>query len=50
MEVFEYMRDFGGVPSGECIEMFALVTDNEASMSEVTVARCRSLAKCLAGE
>ena len=48
VEVFEYMRDFGGVPSGECIEMFALVTDNEASMSEVTVARCRSLAKWLA--
>ena len=30
VEVFEYMREFDGIPSGECIEMFARVTDNEA--------------------
>jgi len=48
VEVFEYMRDFGGIPSGECIDMFAQVTDNEASMNAITVRRCRSLAEWLA--
>ena len=48
VEVFEYMRDFGGVPSGECIEMFAEVTDHEPSMNAMTVRRCRSLAQWLA--
>ena len=29
VEVFEYMRDLHGVPSGETIELFARVTDHE---------------------
>jgi hypothetical protein len=49
VEVFEYMREFGATPSGECIEMFALVTDREAEMSEMDRAKCRSLARWLAG-
>lgn len=48
VEVFEYMREFGGIPSGECIELFAQVTDHESSMNAMTVRRCRSLGEWLA--
>ena len=49
VEVFEYMRDFDGVPSGECIEMFAQVTDHESRMNAMTVERCRRVGEWLAG-
>ena len=49
VEVFEYMRDFDGVPSGECIEMFARVTDHEGAMNSMTVTRCRRVGEWLAG-
>ena len=48
VEVFEYMRDFGGVPSGECVEMFARVTDHEGEISEMTTSRCRAVGAWLA--
>ena len=48
MEVFEYMRDLNGVPSGETIELFARVTDHEDAMNTLTVSRCRGVARWLA--
>jgi len=47
IEVFEYMRDLGGKPSGECIEMFALITDHESSMNAMSVRKLRSLGEWL---
>ena len=49
VEVFEYMRDLKGVPSGETIEMFAQVTDHENEMSALVVERCRQVGEWLAG-
>ena len=48
VEVFEYMRDLKGVPSGETIELFARVTDHENEMSALTVERCRQVGEWLA--
>jgi hypothetical protein len=48
VEVFEYMRDLNGVPSGETIELFARVTDHEDAMNTLTVSRCRGVARWLA--
>jgi hypothetical protein len=48
VEVFEYMRDLNGVPSGETIELFARVTDHEDAMNALTVSRCRGVAQWLA--
>lgn len=50
VEVFEYMRDFGGVPSGECIEMFAQAGAERVSSASSWVAGRGSVALRGAGE
>ena len=47
-EVFEMMQEFGGIPSGETIEVFATLTDGEPQMSPKTRDRVLPLAKWLA--